>query len=143
MSTANESGDEAACRDLCPDAETAVYLENKGSDDINDSISKTGRPYSELPTALRYRTAVDKTCVCHHDLAPRYSIAKDATLRKGDGVMTAKGLVVYDGGREFPHSSNDFVAVDNALLPAGERAELLTMQQHGLNSSRSVRVTTP
>ena len=143
-SGAHEANDEAICRGLCPDADTAVYLQPKRSDDIADAVSKTGRPYSELPTALHYRTALDKSCVCHRDLAPHYSLADDSTLRKGDVVMTLNGPAVFDGAAGLPHRSDDFVAVAKAHLPALQRAELQALQEtHSAPRGRSVRVTTP
>jgi hypothetical protein len=142
-SGAREASDEAICRGLCPDADTAVYLEPRRSDDIADAVSKTGRPYSELPTALRYRTAFDKTCLCHRDLAPHYSLADDSTLRKGDVVMTPDGPAVFDGAAGLPHRSDDFVALAKARLPAQQRAELQSLQGPHSAPRGSVRVTTP
>jgi hypothetical protein len=142
-SGAREAGDEAICRGLCPDAETAVYLEPRSSDDIADAVSKTGRPYAELPTALRYRTALDKTCVCHRDIAPHYSLAEDPTLRKGDVVMTPNGPAVFDGASGLPHRASDFVALTKARLPAQQQAELQALQGPRSAPRASVRVTTP
>ena len=142
-SGAREASDEAICRGLCPDADTAIYLEPKRSDDIADAVSKTGRPYSELPTALRYRTAFDKTCVCHRDLAPHYSLADDSTLRKGDVVITPNGPAVFEGAAGLPHRSDDFVALAKARLPAQQRSELQSLQGPHSAPRGSVRVTTP
>jgi len=136
--------EEALCRNLCPDAETAVYREPNGSNDIDGAISRAGKPYSELPTALRYRTTLDGTCVCHHDLAPHYSIAQDSTLRKGDYVMTPKGFVVFAGASRLPHRASDFVAIAKAQIPATQRSALQSMEgPHPLARRGSVRITTP
>jgi hypothetical protein len=143
ISSGRDAGDDAVCRGLCPDAETAVYFEPRGSDDISDAVSNAGRPYSELPTALRYRTALDQTCVCHRDLAPHYSVAEDSTLRKGDVVMTPNGPAVYEGSAGLPHRAGDFVALAKARLPAQRRAELEALQGPYSVQRGSVRVTTP
>jgi hypothetical protein len=140
---AAEAGDEAICRGLCPDADTAVYLEPRRSDDIADAVSKTGRPYSELPTALRYRATLDATCVCHRDLAPHYSVAEDSTLRKGDIVMTPSGPAIFDGAAGLPHRASDFVALAKARLSAQQRVELQALQGPHSAPRGSVRVTTP
>lgn len=140
---ARATDDEAICRGLCPDADTAVYLEPKRSDDIADAVSKTGHPYSELPTALRYRTAFDATCVCHRDVAPHYSLAEDSTLRKGDVVMTSNGPTVFDGAASLPHRAGDFVALTEARLPAKRRVELQALQGPHSVPRGSVRITTP
>ena len=138
-----EANDEAICRGLCPDADTAIYLEPRRSDDIADAVSKAGRPYSELPTALRYRTAFDKTCACHRDLAPQYSLAVDSTLRKGDVVMTQNGPAVFNGAAGLPHRSSDFVALAKARLTAQQRVELQSLQGPHSAPRGSVRVSTP
>jgi len=118
---------EAACQDLCPDAPTAVYRETSGSDGIEDAISASGESYAALPFAFRYRTTFDATCACHRAVAPRYSVALDPTLRRGDFVMTAKGPVVFEGDRNLPHLSNDFTAVADAKIPPNERIALQTI----------------
>ncbi|MFX5574762.1 DUF2865 domain-containing protein, partial [Acinetobacter baumannii] len=53
--------------------------------------------YSELPNAFRYRTEIVDGCTCngkdHFGLA-QVSIDNDPTLRKGDIVASADGLMV-------------------------------------------------
>ncbi|HLJ69862.1 MAG TPA: DUF2865 domain-containing protein [Roseiarcus sp.] len=141
ISTGN--GEEAQCRNLCPDAATAIYQAPNGSDDIGEAVSKTGKRYSELPTALRYRSGLDAACVCHRSIAPHYSLAEDSTLRKGDYVMTRNGLAVFEGGAALPHHAADFVALDKARLSAEytRSAEAL----HGPKGAprRAIRITTP
>jgi hypothetical protein len=134
-------GEEAACQGLCPDAPTAVYREPKGSDNIDGALSTAGKPYTALPAAFRYQTTLDRTCTCHRDIAPHYSVAQDATLRKGDYVMTPDGFVVFNGAGRLPHGSADFTAIANAKISARERVVLQAMEGSRAASLRaSIRI---
>jgi hypothetical protein len=57
-------------------------------------------------------------------------ILEDPTLRRGDVVVTSDGLMVFRGGRNFPHTSRDF---DSVASPAAARAshgpELIELQR--------------
>jgi hypothetical protein len=83
----------AACNSFCPATETKlVYGSN-----IDNAATETGKPYSELPNAFRYRNEVVAGCTCNgkdqFGLA-RIKIEDDPTLRKGDLVANANGLLV-------------------------------------------------
>jgi hypothetical protein len=130
-SSIDDSKNEAICGGLCPDARTALYLEPAGSDEIEDAVSTNGVPYTSLPAALRFRTALDATCTCRRKLAQQFSIMLDSTLRKGDYVMTPKGLMVFTGSQRLPHASSDFIAVADARLSQVQRAAVLAMGQVG------------
>jgi Protein of unknown function (DUF2865) len=94
---AGEQGRVTACDSFCPASETKVVY---GSS-IDNSSSDNGKPYSELPNAFRYRNEMVAGCTCNgHDqtgLAP-VKIEEDQTLRKGDIVAGANGLVVANRG---------------------------------------------
>jgi hypothetical protein len=121
------SNAEAACGELCPDAPTALYREPAGSDKIEDAVSSRGALYTVLPVALRYRTTFDPTCTCHRAQKHQYPVMRDATLRKGDYVMTANGVRVFEGERRPPYSDADFVALADSRAPKGQRAALAAM----------------
>ena len=132
-SATSSSGDEA-CAAQCPDAPTARYTEPAGSDRIEDAVSTQGALYSALPVANRYQTTFDNTCRCHRSLTPDYSVSalSDATLRKGDAVMTSKGLLVFQGAETRTITSADFVALSQARsLPKGLRAALVAFEPAG------------
>lgn len=96
ISGAGEQGRVAACDSLCPAGETKVVY---GSN-IDSAETDTGKSYSDLPNAFRYRTEMVAGCTCNgHDqtgLAP-VKIENDPTLRKGDIVAGADGLKVASG----------------------------------------------
>jgi hypothetical protein len=138
-SVANHSdiaSQEESCAALCPDAPTALYLEPRGSDKIEDAVSPSGAPYTALPVALRYRTVADNTCACHRTPAKRYPLLRDATLRKGDTVMTANGFMVFQGSRHLPYAREDFVALAAASIPRDQRAALMAMERASALSAR-------
>ncbi len=75
----------ASCNSFCPASETKlVYGSN-----IDNAATETGKPYSELPNAFRYRNEMVAGCTCNGKdqigLAP-VKIEDDPTLRKGDIV---------------------------------------------------------
>jgi hypothetical protein len=83
----------AACNSFCPASETKlVYGSN-----IDNAATEAGKPYSELPNAFRYRNEVVAGCTCNGK--DQFGLAKiriedDPTLRKGDLVVGASGLMV-------------------------------------------------
>lgn len=83
----------ASCNSFCPASETRlVYGSN-----IDSAATETGKPYSELPNAFRYRNEVVAGCTCNGK--DQFGLAKvkiedDPTLRKGDLVAGANGLLV-------------------------------------------------
>jgi len=103
----------ASCNSLCPASETKVF---NGSS-IDTALSDSGKPYSELPNAFRYRNELVSGCTCNGKdqvgLAP-VRIENDPTLRKGDVVAGANGLLV--AGR-----SADRRGAELNFSPASER----------------------
>jgi hypothetical protein len=93
LQATGEQGRATACDSFCPATETKVVY---GSS-IDSAATDGGKPYSELPNAFRYRNEMVAGCTCNgHDqtgLAP-VKIEEDQTLRKGDIVAGANGLVV-------------------------------------------------
>ncbi len=72
--------------------------------DIDHAATASGKPYAQLPNAFRYRTEAVAGCTCNgKDQAGLSSIPveNDPTLRKGDIVAGADGLVVANpnGGK--------------------------------------------
>jgi len=96
ISGAGEHGRAAVCDSLCPAGETKVVY---GSN-IDNAETEAGKSYSELPNAFRYRTEMVEGCTCNGrdqiGLA-QVKIEDDPTLRKGDIVAGADGLMVASG----------------------------------------------
>jgi len=135
--TASTTGGDAACAAQCPDAPTALYT--MPGEHIEDAVSSTGKPYTQLPVAKRYQTSFESTCTCHRDtVASRANeILHDSTLRKGDVVMTADGFKVYEGDGYSAATQQDFVAVSRAAgVSKEERATLAAMERASAGSPR-------
>ncbi|APH72288.1 DUF2865 domain-containing protein [Aquibium oceanicum] len=49
--------DAAACSAMCPGTEVELYMHRTPGEETNQMISMSGVPYTELPTAFRYREA--------------------------------------------------------------------------------------
>jgi Protein of unknown function (DUF2865) len=83
----------AACSSLCPNADTELVY---GSP-IDNAATENGKPYSKLPNAFKYRNELVAGCTCNGKdpvgLA-KVEPEKDPTLRSGDIVAGANGLVV-------------------------------------------------
>jgi len=87
----------ASCNSFCPASQTEIVYGN----DIDHAATSSGKPYSELPNAFKYRSEMVAGCTCNGKdaagLAP-VPIDKDPTLRKGDIVAGADGLLVANPG---------------------------------------------
>lgn len=83
----------ASCSSFCPASETRVVY---GSN-IDNAVTESGKPYSELQNAFRYRDELVAGCTCNGrdptGLAA-VRIEDDPTLRKGDIVAGSGGLMV-------------------------------------------------
>jgi len=87
----------SSCDNLCPASKTELVYGN----DIDHAATAGGKPYSELPNAFKYRNELVAGCTCNgKDPAglASVSIEKDATLRKGDIVAGADGLMIANPG---------------------------------------------
>jgi hypothetical protein len=133
-----DSGGDAACNAQCPDAPTALYIV-PASGRIEDAISASSALYSDLPVAGRYRTVLDGTCACHRGRVS-YSamLLHDRTLRKGDAVMTPKGIVVYEGANSNSTRPEDFIALAQERRLPGDVREYLSKMQSTFIEVRQV-----
>ena len=107
-----------SCKSFCPASETSlVYGSN-----IDDATTDSGKSYSDLPNAFRYRNEIVSGCTCNGKdpagLAPVKAV-DDPTLRKGDIVAGSDGLVVANS------NANDRrgVAMNFSPLPDKLRAK--------------------
>ncbi len=103
----------ASCNNFCPASETKLVH----GGDIDSAVTDGGKPYSELPNAFRYRTEIVAGCTCNGKdqigLAP-IGIDQDPTLRKGDIVAGADGLVVAKTGANR-HAALNFTPAPEAV----------------------------
>jgi len=104
----------ATCSNFCPASDTQVVY----GGNIDNAATDTGKPYSELPNAFRYRNELVAGCSCNGKdqvgLAP-VKIENDPTLRKGDIVAGEGGLVVANSGTDKRGASLNFSPASEKL----------------------------
>ena len=89
----------ASCNSFCPASKTEVVY----GGNIDNAATETGKPYSELPNAFRYRNELVAGCTCNGKDPVGLAAVKiedDPTLRKGDIVAGANGLMVAGHGAD-------------------------------------------
>jgi Protein of unknown function (DUF2865) len=117
----------ASCNNFCPASETKVVY---GSS-IDSAATETGKPYSELPNAFRYRTELVAGCTCNGTdqtgLAP-VKIENDPTLRRGDIVAGAGGLMVTERGPDKRGASLNFSPASERVRARYQRAPVVASE---------------
>ena len=117
----------AACSSFCPASETKVVY---GSN-IDNAATENGKPYSELPNAFRYRNELVAGCTCNGKdqvgLAP-VRIENDPTLRKGDIVAGADGLMVAGLGADKRGASLNFSPASHQIRSRYQRVPVVAQE---------------
>jgi Protein of unknown function (DUF2865) len=117
----------ASCNSFCPAGDTKIVY---GSG-IDNAATETGKPYSELPNAFRYRNELVAGCTCNGKdqvgLAP-VRIENDPTLRKGDIVAGSDGLVVAGRGADKRGASLNFAPASLAVRARYQRVPVLASE---------------
>jgi uncharacterized protein DUF2865 len=126
IAASGDQGKAAACNNFCPASKTEVVY---GSS-IDDAATDNGKSYSELPNAFRYRTEIVDGCTCngkdHFGLA-KIPIENDPTLRKGDIVAGADGLMVANRTASR-HAELNFSPAPDALREKFRRAPVVASE---------------
>ena len=114
---------EQACAAACPGAETALYTVRAG-EELDQAVSRTGKPYRSLAAAFAYRNRRVQNCSCSPGPGGYARLLlQDATLRPGDAVAGGAGAQVFAGrGRSGEARFVDFRRA--AMLSPGERRDL-------------------
>ena len=110
----------ASCNSFCPASETKVFY----GVNIDRAVTEDGKSYSELPNALRYRNEIVAGCTCNGKdqigLAS-ITIENDPTLRKGDIVAGAAGLMVAGRSADKRGASLDLSPASASVRARYER----------------------
>ena len=127
ISASDSQGRVASCSSFCPASETKVVY---GSN-IDNAATESGRPYSELPNAFRYRNELVAGCTCNGKdqigLAP-VNIENDPTLRKGDIVAGADGLMVAGRGADKRGASLNFSPASQQVRSRYQRVPVVASE---------------
>jgi Protein of unknown function (DUF2865) len=116
------------CQAFCPASVTKVFY----GDTIDGATSSSGERYAESENAFAYRKALRADCTCNgrnpSGLAP-VDLTLDTSLRSGDVIATADGLVAYTGVRVGASQTAEFAPVASYPgLTADVRARLGEMK---------------
>ncbi|HLH90226.1 MAG TPA: DUF2865 domain-containing protein [Xanthobacteraceae bacterium] len=82
--------DAQTCQETCPAAQV-VLMSNPTGSDINQAVASNGAPYTSLPNAFKYRTALVPACGCRkpgESWAQALGGLRDNTLQQDDIVVT-------------------------------------------------------
>ena len=116
------------CQAFCPASVTRVFF---GST-IDGASSANGERYADTENAFAFRKALRADCTCNgrdpSGLAP-VDLSLDTSLRSGDVIATASGLVAYSGVRAGTGQTAEFTPVASFPgLTADIRARLGEMK---------------
>jgi hypothetical protein len=121
------------CSSLCPASKTKVFA----GPDISRAVAADGVNYSALQTAFRYRDETVEDCTCNGRTA--YGLAamdagEDPTLRAGDLVATAAGLVRSVAISKSAQKVRED-EITTSALPLGLRGQVSEMEQISLRGT--------
>jgi hypothetical protein len=116
------------CQAFCPASPTRVFFGGT----IDGASSSNGERYAESENAFAFRKALRADCTCNGrdpaGLAP-VDLSLDTSLRSGDVIATASGLVAYSGVRVGAGQTAEFTPVASYPgLTADVRARLGEMK---------------
>jgi uncharacterized protein DUF2865 len=98
------------CQSFCPASATKVFF---GST-IDGAASANGERYADSDNAFSFRKALRADCTCNGrdpaGLAP-VDLTLDTSLRPGDVIATATGLVAYSGVKTGADQTAEFTPV--------------------------------
>jgi hypothetical protein len=113
----------SSCSNFCPAAKTEVVY----GGDIDNAVTDSGKPYSDLPNAFRYRDELVAGCTCNGKepagLA-QVPVRSDPTLRRGDIVASENGLVVTRRAADR-HAAANFSPVPESVRARYGRAPVV------------------
>ena len=117
----------ASCNSFCPAGDTKVVY---GSN-IDSAVTESGKPYSELPNAFRYRNEAVAGCTCNRKdqfgLA-QVKIENDPTLRKGDIVAGSGGLMIAGRGADKRGASLNLSPASQTLRAHYQRVPVVASE---------------
>lgn len=127
IATSGRESKAETCSSFCPASETKVVY---GSS-IDSAATESGKPYSELPNAFRYRDEIVAGCTCNgKDSAglAAIKIEDDPTLRKGDIVAGKDGLMSVARGADRRGAQLNFTPVPERIRARYERPAVVARE---------------
>ncbi len=136
----NMAEKQASCNIQCPNMETRLFLYPKGSDKIEDAKeANTGALYSAISAGFEL-TPLNKQAHGCHPITETASAASgmfnDPTLKRGDLIVTRKGIRMFKGRNHFPYDETDFAALQRAQGISKEKLAMLVAMERTVNIAR-------
>ncbi len=127
ISSAGNQSRAASCNSFCPASETKVVY----GGNIDKAVTESGKSYSELPNAFRYRDELVAGCTCNGKdpvgLA-EVKIEDDPTLRRGDIVAGSNGLMVAGRSADRRGASLDLSPAPDSIRSHYRRVPVVASQ---------------
>lgn len=127
ISSSGNQSRAASCSSFCPASETSVVY----GGNIDSAVTESGRPYSELPNAFRYRDELVAGCTCNGKNPAGLAAVKiedDPTLRRGDIVAGPDGLMVASRGSDRRGASLEFSPAPDSVRSHYRRVPVVAAQ---------------
>lgn len=98
---------------------------------IDNAVTETGKSYSELPNAFRYRDELVAGCTCNGKDSvglAEVKIEDDPTLRRGDIVAGPNGLMVAGRSSDRRGASLDLSPAPDSIRSRYRRVPVVASQ---------------
>lgn len=135
--------DERTCKRLCPAAEVQLYTHRNPGEEVDQAISISGTPYSQLPTAFKYRTEYNPSCSCRspgQSWAQALGVGQDQTVQQGDIIVTEERAKQLAKPKQQGRPNASTAPSEPASSTPGDQAQKNSAQPDG---NRKVRIVGP
>jgi hypothetical protein len=127
ISASDNQSRAASCNSFCPASDTRIVY---GSS-IDTAVTSSGKPYSELPNAFRYRNEIVAGCTCNgkdqFGLAD-IKVEDDPTIRRGDLVARPDGLMVAGRSADRRGASLNFTPASKSIQARYQRVPVVAKE---------------
>ena len=137
--------DAAACSAMCPGTEVELYMHRTPDEESSQMVSMSGVPYTELPTAFRYREAgYQRPPGCGCSAARNFSILAGETAAPMSigPVAVQEPVVPRPAARPDPAADPETLANLQGGLDAAAIRRLLGAEKSGPELTASVGAPT-
>jgi hypothetical protein len=95
--------DEQICQRTCPGTDVMLFSHRNPGGDVTQAVSASGKLYTELPTAFKYRQEFSPSCSCRkpgQSWADALGQNRDMTVERGDIIVTEERSKVMSAPRD-------------------------------------------
>src|SRR6185312_1119193 len=131
------------CKRLCPAAEVQLYTHRNPGEEVDQAISTSGVPYSQLPAAFKYRTEYNPSCSCRapgQSWAQALGVGQDQTVQQGDIIVTEERAKQLAQPKQQGRANASTAPSGQTSQAPGDQAQKTAAQPEG---NRKVRIVGP